>query len=352
MPLIKNIILNGTFDQCGANWIGNDIEIGLQGVYLKDGSLNPVSELDGNAGQTTLLAQAFNIAGRLETRLTFDAALRTESNPNAGLEGFRVYIVDANQTPIAMQDFYPTGNSLTPMSMDVTFPEAGQYAVAFVELGPDDSLGAIVDNISILVCFTAGTAIDTPTGPRAVEALAPGDLVCTEDNGPMPLRWIGQRRVGRAELRANPRLRPVVFEPGALGAGLPRRRLAVSPQHRILRAGQQCELLFGAQEILIPAHRFVNALSVHLAEPEQPVTYVHFLFDGHQIVRAEGVETESFFPSALSLQGLSPEARQELLTLFPDLPLCAAPFAQTARMVVQGPETRLVAGDRRESLRA
>jgi hypothetical protein len=38
-------------------------------------------------------------------------------------------------------------------------------------------------------CFIAGTLVDTPTGPRAIEALAPGDEVCTP---------IGPRRVSAA----------------------------------------------------------------------------------------------------------------------------------------------------------
>ena len=41
----------------------------------------------------------------------------------------------------------------------------------FTELGADDSLGAIIDDVSMLICFVAGTLIETLTGPRAVETL-------------------------------------------------------------------------------------------------------------------------------------------------------------------------------------
>ena len=44
-------------------------------------------------------------------------------------------------------------------------------------------------------CFTAGTLIDTPSGPRAVEELRPGDLVTTRDHGPAPLLWAGASRL-------------------------------------------------------------------------------------------------------------------------------------------------------------
>jgi Ca2+-binding RTX toxin-like protein len=39
-------------------------------------------------------------------------------------------------------------------------------------------------------CFTTGTMIRTPHGDVRIEELAIGDLVCTLDNGPQPLRWI------------------------------------------------------------------------------------------------------------------------------------------------------------------
>ncbi|MFA5582109.1 MAG: Hint domain-containing protein, partial [Paracoccaceae bacterium] len=37
------------------------------------------------------------------------------------------------------------------------------------------------------LCFTPGTLIDTPDGPRLVEDLRPGDLVLTADHGAQPL---------------------------------------------------------------------------------------------------------------------------------------------------------------------
>lgn len=38
-----------------------------------------------------------------------------------------------------------------------------------------------------VVCFTAGTLIETPTGATLAEALRPGDMVQTLDNGPQPI---------------------------------------------------------------------------------------------------------------------------------------------------------------------
>jgi hypothetical protein len=49
------------------------------------------------------------------------------------------------------------------------------------------------------------------------------------------------------------------------------------------------------------------------------VTYVHLLFDRHEIVYAEGVEAESFHPAAENLERLSTASRAELLSLFPEI---------------------------------
>ncbi|MDP2738649.1 MAG: Hint domain-containing protein, partial [Pseudorhodobacter sp.] len=72
-----------------------------------------------------------------------------------------------------------------------------------------------------LPCFTAGTLIATDVGEQPVESLAVGDLVWTLDAGLQPIRWIAQRLVTLADQRRDARLCPVVFEPGALGPGMP-----------------------------------------------------------------------------------------------------------------------------------
>lgn len=44
---------------------------------------------------------------------------------------------------------------------------------------------------------------------------------------------------------------------------------------------------------------------------------MHIAFDSHQIVMAEGIPSESFFPGAEALDALDNAARDEILTLFP-----------------------------------
>ena len=48
-------------------------------------------------------------------------------------------------------------------------------------------------------------------------------------------------------------------------------------------------------------------------------SYIHFMFDRHEVVLGNGAWTESFQPGDQSLQGLGNAQRAEILELFPEL---------------------------------
>ena len=156
-----------------------------------------------------------------------------------------------------------------------------------------------------IICFSAGTHIKTPFGDRRVETLAIGDHVITRDGGPEPIRWIGQETV-----RATGALAPIRFTKGTLGNY---RDLLVSPQHRMLFTHQA-----RSKEILIPAKQLVDHFQIS-TDFGGMVTYVHMLFDRHEVVFANGAASESFFPAAGGLETLTDEARAEVFQLFPKL---------------------------------
>jgi hypothetical protein len=136
------------------------------------------------------------------------------------------------------------------------------------------------------VCFAAETRIATPYGPCPAGLLAAGDHVLTRDHGPLPLRWVGMRRMAGLGQGA-----PVAFAPGAFGST---GRLRLSRQHRVLVVSPRAELLFGASEVLLPAGAFDGMPRVR-SEPVARITWVHLLLDRHEIVEAEGVPCESLF---------------------------------------------------------
>lgn len=196
----------------------------------------------------------------------------------------------------------------------------------------------------VIVCFTAGTRIMTDRGEVEVEALKPGDLVTTRDHGLQPLRWVGQRRLSHAELLAQPRLRPVRIGPGALFGAGPASPLLVSPQHRVLVEGARAELYFGETEVLVPAKHLVGLPGLSRECPAEGVTYVHILFERHEIILSNGLWTESFQPAERTVNALDAAVRAELLELFPELGGEAAAFP-AARMSLKAHEARiLVAG--------
>lgn len=325
-------------------WTGTDIEWGRQSNYISGPNpSNWVVEMDGNGGSAvTQLSQSFTTGGKVNAVLSFDMALRSGLSTTAG-EGFRVDILDSSNTVIQSQIYQPTTFVWQTVSLTVPFDTAGTYSIRFTEIGPNNSLGAIIDDISLLICYTSGTLIDTPDGPRRVEDLRPGDLVLTADESSQPIRWVGRRTVSREMMLRDPRLRPVNIAAGAFGTDMPSRELVVSRQHRILRTGWACELHFGEPEVLIPALKLVNGTTVRLDMPDRDITYVHFLCDRHQIVMAEGLATESFYPSAQSLGGVTAEAQAELLLIFPELSDIASRPLDLARPVVDGKTALLVA---------
>jgi hypothetical protein len=124
------------------------------------------------------------------------------------------------------------------------------------------------------------------------------------------LRWLGARTVA-----ATGRFAPVVIEAGTFGL---HRRLVVSPQHRILLTHWMAELMFGEDEVLVAAKDLVNDCSVRIVEGGS-VDYFHLLFDSHQIVWSEGLETESFLPGPSVMNEFEEDVREEVLALFPEI---------------------------------
>jgi hypothetical protein len=181
---------------------------------------------------------------------------------------------------------------------------------------PPDTAGQNALAWDAVFCFTHGTLIDTPQGPRLIEDLVPGDLVTTLANGSQPLRWVGTRALTAADLRARPELCPIRIEAGVLGNARP---LLVSPQHRVLISDWQAQVYFGEDQVLIAAKALENGRTIRPILPEAGVVYCHLLFDRHEVILAEGALSESFHPGEIGLEALDGAQRAEIAALFPGL---------------------------------
>ncbi len=183
-------------------------------------------------------------------------------------------------------------------------------------------------------CLVRGTRVLTPRGEVAVEDLTAGDLVVTQDHGALPLRWIGSTTLDAAELGARPALAPIRIKAGALGDGLPRRDLRVSPQHAMLLRDWRAEIVAGVDEALAPAELLVNDATIR-PEAVDRVEYFHLLFDTHQVIFAEGAATESYRPCGENHRAFDPARQAEILALFPALATDASAYGPAARPVLR-----------------
>lgn len=205
----------------------------------------------------------------------------------------------------------------------------------FVVIGTRASDGETDDDTVTIhfTCFVEGARLATPSGPRAVEDLTPGDMVNTRDSGALPVRWVGSRT-----LQAKSHMAPIVFLPGAIGNTA---ELRVSPHHRMLIGGWRAEALFGEHEVLVAAKDLVNGDTIYRAEGGT-VTYWHIMFDRHEIVTSEGIASESFHPAAAGLDALEQAVRDEVLELFPELQGNPAAYGPPARRTLTVGEAGLL----------
>ncbi len=182
-------------------------------------------------------------------------------------------------------------------------------------------------------CFTPGAWIETPGGPVLIEDLAVGDPVQTLDHGAQPIRWIGRSYLPRAALARNPDFRPILVAKDALGPGQPCRDIALSPQHRVLITDWRAEYFFGEAEILVPVKKLINDASIRRDRRADEVTYIHLLFDRHEIIIADGLPSESYLPETGDDAVRAPATMDETLRLFPAIARQNAPHRAARRCV-------------------
>jgi len=185
-----------------------------------------------------------------------------------------------------------------------------------------------VENASV-VCFSAGTLIDTPDGPRAVEALQPGEQVMTLDHGAQTVRWT---RITNHQMDdEKDQSWPVQIKAGSLGHNRPAHDLIVSSQHRILIGRGQLDNVFDI-EAFAPAKSLIVAPGIRHMKGIARITWVHFACDRHEVVNANGCLSETLLLGPMVMKGLSFAERQSLRELFGPAPAhCASLNGPPAR---------------------
>jgi Ca2+-binding RTX toxin-like protein len=250
-------------------------------------------------------------------------------------------VIDGNEGGDDFDTLNLTGAGPLRIVYDPTNPENGTVTFLDADRNPTGTL-AFTNIENVIPCFTPGTLIATPKGEVPVEHLKAGDRVITRDNGIQEIRWLGHKNLGWRDLAANPHLKPVLIRQGSLGNGLPERDMMVSPNHRMLVANDRTALYFDEHEVLVSAKHLVAANGIQSID-SIGTTYIHFMFDRHEVVLGNGAWTESFQPGDLTLKGMGNAQRAEIFELFPELQTEAGQNDyQAARRTLKKHEARLL----------
>lgn len=251
-------------------------------------------------------------------------------------DGIRAYTITLVELPEARARLLMFAGRMPPRDTDLWLVESR------VDPRPDSQRHLPEPGV---ICFTPGTLIDTPAGPRPVEMLGPGDKVLTRDDGPQELLWIGSRRMSGARLYALPHLRPVRIRAGAFGMGRPEGDLLVSPQHRMLVRGAGPRVLFNEPEVLVQALDLVDGGAVRVEHGLPEVHYIHMMLARHQVLWANGVESESFHPASTALDMIDPAQRAGLRALCPEVETDPLAYGAFARRLLTPSEAAILRHD-------
>lgn len=118
--------------------------------------------------------------------------------------------------------------------------------------------------------------------------------------------------------------------------------MMLSPNHRVLVSNERTALYFSEHEVLVAAKHLVGVDGIRQVETVG-ATYIHMMFDQHEVILSNGAWTESFQPGDFSLKGLGNSQRSEILELFPELKTDEglATYA-AARKILKKHEVRLL----------
>lgn len=257
----------------------NDIEVVSVDLHDTDGgnSIHVDADQTPNPGETI----TFDVGGTPTTEMV-DAivAYDVQYHIGATTQAATAYVV---QTVNGHTFLYGT-SGVPPQFHSVTLLTSGSSGFGGFSVNANMSPD--------VKCFTRGTQILTPYGARPIEDLRSGDVVTTHDGSAHELLW-----VGASTYQVNQSVAPYVLERGALGGGLPRARLVVSRQHRIMVQSPIAKRMVGAQSVLVPVCKMDAVPGVYQTTPstylQSRVQYWHLVFADHRVVIANGTPCES-----------------------------------------------------------
>jgi hypothetical protein len=110
----------------------------------------------------------------------------------------------------------------------------------------------------------------------------------------------------------------------------------------MLVKGPAALALFNTPEVLVAAQDLVNDRTILVDHSQREVTYVHILLPQHNIVWANGLETESFHPANTALDSIAPDQQAGLLNILPQVADNPDSYGDYARRNVSAAEAAIL----------
>ena len=248
------------------------------GTTLKGGTLD-VGALNG-AGTGAITFKAGTTL-RIET-----AALQNGDFSNT-IKGFAVGDIidlansDATKIKLGANNVLTISGGTTG-TVKIHLAKSESFAGDVFHLQSDGGSGLFITETE-QPCYCRGTLILTDRGERRVEELEIGDKLVTLAGAQRPIKWIGRRGYAGRYILGRQDVLPICIKPGALGDGVPRRDLWISPHHAMF-----------LENVLIEARDLVNGVSIVQATEVDEVEYFHLELETHDVIIAEGAASETF----------------------------------------------------------
>ena len=112
----------------------------------------------------------------------------------------------------------------------------------------------------------------------------------------------------------------------------------------MLVKGARARDLFNADEVLVTARDLIDDGRVVRDHSLTEVTYIHLMLPCHQVVFANGLETESFHPGSEALDSVEAVERDRLLGLMPGLDRDPTHYGAGARRSLNRAEAAILMG--------
>ncbi|UYV36712.1 Hint domain-containing protein [Rhodobacteraceae bacterium D3-12] len=172
---------------------------------------------------------------------------------------------------------------------------------------------------SAFAAFARGTMISTVNGPCAVEDLAPGALLETQEGIAQPILWIGRMMlVPTAPVHTPAQLKLTRIMADSFGLARPMPDLLLGHASRLARSPAELREYALQTTVLTPPHAFIDGVNVIEITPS-PIALYHIGLGRHAILNAAGLDVESFHPGLTLLREMGHNARALFLSLFPHI---------------------------------